>query len=299
MSLPTRRMFLASLLALAAGALAPAFGADFSSARISVRTVGEGSDVILIPGLGSSPRVWRELTAAVPGHRYHLVQVAGFAGTAAGANSEGAVAAPVAEEIARYIAASGLQEPAVIGHSMGGTIGMMLAGRHPGMVSRLMVVDMLPFLGVLFGPPGTTADSIKPMADSLLTQFRSADPAARQARTTATIASMVDTVAMRPGALDDSLTSDQGVSARSYHELVITDLTPELRRIDVPTTVLYVVPKAPGVTAERIDGTYKTAYAPLKGVTLKRIDASAHFIMWDQSAQFQNEVRRFLGQSPM
>lgn len=299
MPLSPRRMFLASLFALAAGALVPAFGADFSSARISVKTVGEGSDVILIPGLGSSPRVWRELTAAVPGHRYHLVQVAGFAGTATGGNSEGAVAAPVAEEIARYIAASGLKKPAVIGHSMGGSIGLMLTGRHPGVVSRLMVVDMLPFLGVMFGPPGTTADSVKPVADSLLTQFRSADPAARQARTTATIAGMVDTVAMRPGALDDSLTSDKDVSARSYHELVITDLTPELGRIDVPTTVLYVVPKAPGMTTAKVDGWYKAAYAPLKGVTLKRVDASAHFIMWDQSAQFQNEVRRFLGQSPM
>jgi pimeloyl-ACP methyl ester carboxylesterase len=299
MSSSTRRMFLASLLALTACAVAPAFGADFSSARISVTTVGEGSDVILIPGLGSSPRVWRELTAAVPGHRYHLVQVAGFAGTATGANSEGAVAAPVAEKIARYIAASGLRKAALIGHSMGGTIGMMVAGRHPGLVSRLMVVDMLPFLGVMFGPPGTTPDSVKPVADSLLTQFRSADPAARQARTTATIAGMVDTVAMRPGALDDSLKSDQDVSARSYHELVVTDLTPELARIDVPTTVLYVVPKAPGITAAKIDGWYKAAYAPLKDATLKRVDGSAHFIMWDQSEQFQNEVRAFLAQSTL
>jgi pimeloyl-ACP methyl ester carboxylesterase len=132
-----------------------------------------------------------------------------------------------------------------------------------------------------------------------LTQFRSADPAARQARTTATIAGMVDTVAMRPGALDDSLKSDQDVSARSYHELVVTDLTPELARIDVPTTVLYVVPKAPGITAAKIDGWYKAAYAPLKDATLKRVDGSAHFIMWDQSEQFQNEVRAFLAQSTL
>jgi pimeloyl-ACP methyl ester carboxylesterase len=295
MSRSTRRMFLACLVALAASSLAPAFGADFSSGRISVRTVGEGSDVVLIPGLGSSPRVWRELIAAVPGHRYHLVQVSGFAGQSAGANTEGAVAAPVAEEIARYIAVGGLHKPAVIGHSMGGTIGIMLAGRHPGMVSRLMVVDMLPFLGVMFGPAGTTADSVKPTADALLAQMRSADAAARQARTTAALARMIDTVAMRPGAVDDSLSSDADVSARAYHELVVTDLTPELSRIDVPTTVLYVVPNAPGMTAEKVDRWYAAAYAPLKGATLRRVDGSAHFIMWDQSQQFQAEVRGFLG----
>ncbi len=140
----TRRTLLASLFAVAAGALVPAYAADFKSDRISVTTEGEGSDVILIPGLNSSPRVWREMVRAVPGHRYHLVQVSGFAGQAKGGNTEGAVAAPVAEEIARYIAASGLKKPAVIGHSMGGTIGLMLAARHPDLPSKLMVVDMFP-----------------------------------------------------------------------------------------------------------------------------------------------------------
>ena len=39
------------------------------------------------------------------------------------------VAAPVAEDLARYIAEQHLDKPVVIGHSMGGTIGMMLAAR--------------------------------------------------------------------------------------------------------------------------------------------------------------------------
>ncbi len=297
MPLPTvsRRTLLAALFAFAATALVPAYAAEFKSERISVTAEGEGSDVILIPGLNSSPRVWREMMRAVPGHRYHLVQVSGFAGQARGGNTQGAVAAPVAEEIARYIAAGGLKKPAVIGHSMGGTIGLMLAARHPELPSRLMVVDMIPFLGAMFGPPGTTADSVKPMADSLLAQMRAAEPAARQARATATIGGMVDTVSMRAGAIDDTLKSDADVSARAYHELIVTDLVPELGRISVPTTVLYVVPKAMNLTDEKMDGWYKAAYAPLKGVTLKRIASSAHFIMWDQPAQFQGEVKSFLG----
>jgi pimeloyl-ACP methyl ester carboxylesterase len=301
MSLPvlTRRIVLASLaslVAVAAGALVPAFAAEFKSDRITVTAEGTGSDVVLIHGLASSPRVWREMVAAVPGYRYHMVQISGFAGHARGGNSDGAVAAPVAEEIARYIAARGLVKPAVIGHSMGGTIGMMLAGRHPESLSRLMVVDMFPFLGAMFGPPGTTSDSVKPMADSMLVQMRTADSTARNMRSTATINSMVDTVAMRQGAIDDSLKSDPDVTARAYHELIVTDLRPELARITVPTTVLYVEPKAPGMTEEKVDGWYKASYAPLKGVTLKHIPSSAHFIMWDQSQQFQSEVKAFLGQ---
>lgn len=291
----TRRLFLSSLLALTAGALLPASAAEFKSERITISTEGTGTDVILIPGLGSSPRVWRELVRAVPGHRYHLVQVSGFAGHSRGKNAQGTVAAPVAEEIARYIAAQGLDRPAVIGHSMGGTIGLMLAGRHPKALSRLMVVDMLPFLGAMFGPPGTTAASVRPTADAYIATLRSADPAARTARSAATIDSMVDNVAMRPGALDDSLKSDPDVVARAFHELIVTDLRPELEKIAVPTTVLYVLTKTPGMTEAAMDGAYKAAYAPLKGATLKRIPSSAHFIMWDQSEQFQSEVRKFLG----
>ena len=184
----TRRALLAALLTLAGAALAPAaaFAENFKSDRITVKTEGAGSDVILIPGLGSSPRVWAEMIKAIPNHRYHVIQVSGFAGQAKGGNAEGLVSAPVAEEIARYIAQEGIKKPAVIGHSMGGTIGMMLAARHPQAISKLMVVDMSPFLGALFGPPGTTVQSITPTADALRDRVRSADPAARQQRTEAT-----------------------------------------------------------------------------------------------------------------
>ncbi len=296
MSSFSRRAFVATVFAVAAGTMVPAAGAPFQSDRIKVTTEGEGPDVILIPGLGSSPRVWREMVRAMPGNRYHVVHVAGFAGRARGQNAQGPVAAPVAEEIARYIANQKLDRPAIVGHSMGGTIGLMIAARHPESLSRLMVVDMLPFLGAMFGPPGTTAASIAPVADILKGQMSVLDPAARQARSTVALARMIDNAAMRPAALDDSLTSDQDVVARAFHELVVTDLRPELARIAVPVAVLYVSQKAPGPTDAQTDAGYKDGYALLKGVSLKRMPASSHFMMWDQPEQFQAEVKTFLGQ---
>lgn len=292
----TRRFLLTTAVAVSCLTLTPllALAADFSSDRITVKTEGEGRDVILVPGLSSSPRVWAELVKAVPGYRYHLVQVSGFAGQAKGGNTEGAVAAPVAEEVARYIQQQGLKKPVLIGHSMGGSIGMMVAARHPQAISSLMVVDMLPFLGAMFGPPGTTSQSIKPMADDMLAKMRNAEPAARAKRTEATINSMINTLAMRPGALDDAQKSDPDVSARAYHELIITDLTPELKNILVPTTVLYVLPNGVPLTEAQMDVFYKGVYASVKNVTLKRIPSSAHFIMWDQPEQFQTEVKAFL-----
>ncbi|WP_426111561.1 alpha/beta fold hydrolase [Massilia sp. PWRC2] len=299
----TRRTVLATALSLAivslfAGRAISAFAAEATPAtRISVTVEGSGSDVVLIAGLNSSPRVWRELIAATPGHRYHLVQVSGFAGAAAGANVEGPVAAPVAEDIARYIETTitgkKLPKPALIGHSMGGTIGLMVASRHPQLVERLMVVDMVPFLGALFGPPGTTAASITPTADGILAAMRAAEPEARRTRAIGTINSMINNVPMRAGAIDDSLTSTADVSARAYHELVVTDLRPELAAITAPLTVLYIAPKGL-MDGPQADAAYKGAYAGAKTLRLKRIDDSAHFIMWDQPAQFQAEVKQFL-----
>ena len=98
----------------------PRAAAPFKPSRISVAVRGSGPDVILIPGLSASRGIWNGTVAAVPGYRYHLVQVAGFAGTPAGGNAAGSVAAPVADEIARYIAANRLERPAIVGHSMGG-----------------------------------------------------------------------------------------------------------------------------------------------------------------------------------
>jgi len=298
----SRRSTLKAAAAVAAfallGASAGAWAAPFDSTRITVRTEGAGPDVILIPGLNSSPRVWAEMIKAVPGYRYHLVQVAGFAGQPKGGNADGPVAAPVAEEIDRYIRETGLRQPAVIGHSMGGTIGMMLAARHPADLSRLMVVDMVPFLGMFFGGPGATVASVEPIADRIATGIRTAAPEERSKRAVETINGMVNTESMRAGAIDDSMRSDVDVGARAYHELVVTNLGPELPKISVPVTVLYVQPKSVPVPAEHFDAVYKSVYAPVPAVSLKRIADSAHFIMWDQPARFQQEVKAFLGERP-
>ncbi|MCH8622241.1 alpha/beta hydrolase [Undibacterium sp. TS12] len=291
-----RRQFLTAMLTLSVAGLLPAvsWATGFTSERISVKTEGSGADVILVPGLSSSPKVWAELVKALPGYRYHLVQVSGFAGQAAGANAEGAVSAPVAEEIVRYIAQQGLNKPVLIGHSMGGSIGMMVAARHPQALSKLMVVDMFPFLGAMFGPPGTTAQSVKPVADNILDTMRKADPAARAKRTETTLNGMINNLAMRPMAMDDAQKSDPDVTARAYHELIITDLTPELKNISVPVAVVYVRAEGVPVTDAQMDAYYQGAYSTVKTVSLKRIPASAHFIMWDQPEQFQAEVKNFL-----
>ncbi len=274
--------------------------ADFESGRFHVRVDGPeqpSGDVILIPGLSSSPHVWDMLTEELKGrYRVHRIHVQGFAGAEPRDNAEGPVSAPVAEDIARYIREQGLEKPAVIGHSMGGTIGMMLAARHPDSVGKLMVVDMVPFMGAMFGRPGTnpTAESVAPMADQIYAAMSQGPEEAYRQQAAATVTSMIKTESARSGPLEDTANSDRQVSAAAYRELIVTDLRPELARITAPTEVLYVAFDFPGMTPEITDGIYRASFANLPGAELKRIDDSAHFIMLDQPAIFAAEVNAFL-----
>ena len=272
--------------------------AAFESGRFHVRVDGPEhpvGDVILIPGLSSSPHAFDLLTEELKGrYRVHRIHVQGFAGAAAEDNATGPVAAPVAEDIARYIAEQGLNRPAVIGHSMGGTIGLMLAARHPDSLGKLMVVDMVPFMGMMFGPPGTTAESIVPLADQMYAGMMATPDEQYQQQAAASVTGMIRTEALRAGPLDDTARSDRAVSSAAFRELVVTDLRPEIGRITVPTEVLYVKFNDPRMTEEFTDGVYRASYATLPGATLMRIDDSAHFIMLDQPARFAAEVNAFL-----
>jgi pimeloyl-ACP methyl ester carboxylesterase len=266
----------------------------FQSDRISVEVRGSGPDVVLVPGLGSSPAVWQDAVAAVPGYRYHLVHVAGFAGAPAARNAQGAVVAPVGEEIARYVEAMHLRRPAVVGHSLGGLWAMGLAARHPELVSRVMVVDMLPFPGVLFGGPSATPQALASTAAQLRQVLAAAAGEQRRQLAETTIAGMVRTEARRAGPIADYLASDPQVVAQAMSELVVTDLRPELANIRVPLTVLWVRNPSVPVTEEQMAQVYRDSFAAAPQARVVRVPDAYHFIMLDEPARFQAALREFL-----
>jgi len=299
-----RRGFLAGLvmavwLAACAStqAVRQAPSAGFTSERISITTQGAGRDVIFIPGLSSSREVWDTSVAALgDNYRVHLVQVNGFAGAPVGANGEGPLAAPVAEEIARYIREVGLERPAVIGHSMGGTMGMMLTVRHPDLVGKLMVVDMFPFMGAMFGGPNATPQSVTPTADQIRALMRLSPQGVVSEQTRQTINSMVRTEAARPAIIEHARTSNVATIANAFHELIVTDLRPELANITQPMTVLYVIPPQAPTTPEQYDLFMRASYAGVPQARAVKIEESYHFIMIDQPDRFMAEVRTFLAE---
>lgn len=270
-----RRSLLCGAGALAAGWAMPALAADFASRRIMVTVRGSGRDVLLIPGLASGPGIWNGVTGQMPGYRWHLVHVRGFAGLAADANGSGPVVQPVADEIARYIAAAGLRRPAVVGHSMGGTLAMMQGLK--GLASRVMVVDMLPAGAAMVGG---TANGMGYLADQL-SQYFTGTAAGRRY--------LAQIVAQAPGAEG----SNPEVIATALRDLANTDLGPQLGRIGVPMSVVYAVGAEQAQSVE-ITRRFRAAYAVKKDAKLLPIGPSGHVVMADQPTRFNAALGNFL-----
>jgi pimeloyl-ACP methyl ester carboxylesterase len=262
---------------LAAGVQRPQARPRFRPSRFSVQVRGRGPDVVLIPGLTSSRTVWDAAVAAVPGFRYHLLQVSGFAGEPARGNAHGPVVAPLVEEIARYVESEGLRRPAIVGHSMGGTVGTMLALRHPDKVGKLMVVDMMPQPTSLFG--GSTAGRLAESLSGLMQ-----DPAGRQ------LLSSIVSAFSPPDPAERR--SDPDVVARAMHDLGRINLTGELPRLRAPLTVVYA--PRPDLGPAATDRSFAQAYAGARGARLVRIDNSGHMIMLQQPQRFAGALGAFL-----
>ena len=297
------RILIRVLPALLLGACTPAprpadvipSSGGFTSDRIDVITRGSGPDLILIPGLATHRDAWIGVAEQLDDrYRLHLVQVRGFAGVPAAGNADGPVASPVADEIARYVRELRLERPAVVGHSMGGSIGMMMAARHPGTVGRLMVVDMPAFMGAMFGSPAATSDSVREAADFIRARVLGESLASPTSMIPQMFSGMTASDSMRQVLLRGVRESDRRTVASAFHELIVTDLRDELARVTVPLTALYAIPKTAQVPPEQFEAGMRASFAKAPQARFLRIDDSNHFIQVDQPARFVAEVDAFM-----
>lgn len=290
-----RRRLLAGALTAIGLAGAPAWAQTaFNSRRITVQTRGSGPDLILIPGLASTAAVWKGTADRLADrYRLHLMSVRGFGELAAQANGEGAVMGAVAREIVRYLVEQRLDRPAIIGHSMGGQLGLRVAADAPQRIGRLMTVDSSPFFAALISPQATARD-VEPIAQVAYQaiQFLGDEALRTQGRQ----------MGVELGGATDALFGTMGwqggdrrVLAQSLYEVMTVDLRPRLPAITAPVTVVYGWSADQNSPRSRTDGLFRGAYARLRSpATYERIEGAEHMVMIDRPARFMAAVDRFL-----
>lgn len=265
----------------------------FESNFFEVTITGQGSNVILVPGLASSVEVWNETVDALSeSHMVHTIQVSGFAGTPARGNAENTdILDDLANDLSRYTARLD-GETAMIGHSLGGLVTLKTALRDGSAIDRIMIIDVLPYFSVLMDETATP-EKIAPVAAFMKATLLGQSDEVFSARQDEALAALVKSPEDRQIALDWSVASDRTVMAQAMSEVLLTDLRGEVKDIPIRTTVLFA--NDPAIqNIEAIRAFYYSDYADLNSVEIIPVDGALHFIMYDQPEAFEREVSRFL-----
>lgn len=254
---------------------------------IRVEVSGKGTPVVFLPGFGCSGHVWdRTVEVLKKDHECHVVTYSGFDGVPA---IDSLWLENVEQSIRQYLTNNKLENVTVVGHSIGGTFGLMLSARTPNPIARLVVVDMLPCIGQVmipnFKPEYVSFDN--PYNKRLLA-MNTPDFKAMQKQMTANMCS--DTTQQKQ-IVDWMMMADRKTYVYGYTELMRLDLRESLKVLQVPVLIL-AAGKYPG--KEQILKTYEDQYLNLKNKTLKFVDASAHFVMYDQPQQLVQELTNFI-----
>jgi pimeloyl-ACP methyl ester carboxylesterase len=257
--------------------------------HVSIKVIGKGPPVILIPGLSSPRAVWDGVAPDLAKtHRVYLVQVNGFGGDDPRSNLEPGILDGVVAELHAYIREYKLQGAAVVGHSMGGLVGMILAERHPDDIGRLLVIDALPFIGTIFGVD--SVDAIEARAAQMRDGIAATQGKPGGAITKDPGGNMSITPEGRMKVALWGTQADQRVVAQAMYEDLTTDLRPKLKAIAPQRfTVFY----AAGMGEAQAKPVWEGAYAGSKA-TLVAFPRSYHFIMIDEPEPFRAALNDFL-----
>ena len=290
-----RKTWIAIVVGLASAATGDALAATERFQDIEVEVIGTGRPVLMIPGLNSGAETWRDTCQALQADRVqcHLVHLPGFAGVPTAKLD--AFLPAMRDRLLAYIDAKQLQRPVVMGHSLGGVLGLQMAIKAPGAIERLVIVDSLPYLAAV-RDPSMTVEKMRPFAAQMDAGMRASDDATflRQAETAAAgMAQAADRIALLK---QWSASSDRNTTTQAMVEMMITDLRGDVSKIKVPTLVLgaWAAFKPYGSTLESTRAIFATQFAQLPGVRIEMSQTGYHFIMWDDPTWLQSQVRAFI-----
>ena len=267
---------------------------------LKTKVVGKGKPVLMIPGLTCDGAVWDETIKAMgEGYEFHVFTLPGFAGNAPLENLEAGFFAQVQAMVLDYIDANKIEKPIIIGHSLGGFMALNIAIERPGLPSKLVIVDSLPFLAAIQMPQLKTAKEAKPMVENMKSMMLSnADQP--KAMSMAFQKQMLQTMIKDPAKIDIAaewgVSSDVPTVAQAMYEMYTTDIRNDLDKIKAPTLVLgaWIAYKQYGVTRESNMQNFKAQYQKLSNVTIDMTDKGNHFIMWDDPEFFHDWLKKFL-----
>lgn len=248
-----------------------------------VKVIGTGNPVLLFPGFTCTDAVWEDTVAELSkNNECHLFTFAGFGEVDA---IEGPWLPKVKEGISKYINANGLENTTIIGHSLGGTLGLWLAIEENSNFKKIIVVDALPSIGALMIPDFNSENVVydNPYNKQLLTM----DETAFKAMAEQMASGMTTNPEKRPQLVDWMLKADRETYVHGYTDLLKLDLREDIARIKTPVLIFAATqPYGP----DMVKSTYESQYKNLSNYQINYAAGAAHFIMYDRPEWFMERV---------
>lgn len=261
---------------------------------ISTRVVGKGEPIILIHGMACAPEVWDEFVDKYKNkHELHLVRIKGFGNGEKGEANH--YLEEVKNELIAYVKDNKLKKPTLIGHSMGGFLGLWAAAEAPELFGKIVSVDGVPYFPVLV-MPGITAESAKAVSSQMTTAMSNMSPEAAKANQEMMIASMISNVEKRPKVVNMGIESNPSVIGQAYGEMYTTDIRPLMDKIKVPVLV-FGSWAAYGIYGSTMQSVTQNMEAQLKDIPNHKLlvaEKAYHFIFYDEPEWFYSELDKFL-----
>ena len=235
---------------------------------------GTGSPVLLFPGFTCPGDVWTEVVNELSkNHECHVFTFAGFGDVPA---IDKPWLPKIKEAISTYISDKNLIEPTIIGHSLGGTIGLWLASENQNNIEKIIVVDALASNGALM-IPNFKAEEIS-YDNAYNQQLLNMDDVNFKAMAEQMAKAMTLNTEKQGLISKWMIESDRKTYVYGYTDLLKLDLREDISKIEIPVTILAATEP---YGLETVKQTYAEQYKNLKNYNIKFAEGSAHFIMFD------------------
>lgn len=271
---------------------APVNAGDYDFA---VDVHGEGEPMLLIPGLSNSGNVWDETVAQYQDeYEMHVVTLPGFAGQKPMAKTDPYLS-QVRDQLLAYLKDQNLNNPVVVGHSLGGYMALMMAVEQRDLFNKIVIVDSVPFMPALT-MPGATEENSKAMAAAMRSQMDGQSEELRSASLDQILSTMITDPERIKLAKKWGMDSDPESVNQAMYEMMTTDLRDEIATIKTPTLVMgsWVAYKDYGMSHERLKMSYGAQYKNMDNHKLVITDQGKHFIMWDDPEFYFAKMNAFL-----
>ena len=253
-----------------------------------------GTPLILIPGLASGAWTWQQTVRRFSGeHVVYVLTLPGFDGRPA---VEGAGLQAAHASLLELLTSRKLNRPVLVGHSLGGTLALGFAARHPALVRAVVALDGLPVLpGTEEWDPAQRARMAGSIAGRYLAPTLTMFAAQQQDYMRGT--GVVD-MARADELAKLSARSDPMAVTRYMGEAIALDLRSALPAITAPVLVIspyfQVDAEQMRMTEEAKTAYYQTLMAGTPNVKVVSVSPARHFAMFDQPQKVGDAIADFL-----